>query len=147
MKNKIIFTITVLFVYCLTYGQAIQKDKKILKKEIFVEHKKRPFYFRFPPKLKDIKSKKVIIAKIDYEHPTLGSCTYEVVKDLDRLKFFGWCNTKKIERRKTQIFELDGTNFKKLNVISLHKVELGLNENLKAIISEINDVHKKILKS
>ena len=150
MKNKIIFIITVLFFYCLVYGQSILKDKKDLKKEvkkeIFVEYKKKPFYFRFPPKLKDIKSKKVIMAKIDYEHPTLGACTYEVVKDLDRSKFFGWCNTKKIERRKTQIFELDGENFKKLPVISLHKVDLGLNENLKEIINKINAIHKQVIK-
>ncbi|KKP28128.1 MAG: hypothetical protein UR12_C0025G0002 [candidate division TM6 bacterium GW2011_GWF2_30_66] len=146
MSKKVIFVTMVLLSFVTVFGENFVNGEKIIKKEIIAQYRKRPFYFRFPPKLKDIKSKKVIIAKIDYDHPVLGMCSYEVVKDLDRSKFFGWCNTKKIERRKTQIFELDGVNFKKLPVVSSHKVELGLNENLRAIVNKINAIYKQVLK-
>ncbi|MFC1842950.1 hypothetical protein ACFLYU_04795 [Candidatus Dependentiae bacterium] len=137
-KTAIIFFVIALFNFC-----SFPDTKKIEdKKKIKVVYKSKPFYFRFPPKLKDIKGKKIIIAKIDYDHPYLGKCTYEVVKDLERSKFFGWCNTKKIKRRKTQIFELD-KKCKKLT-LSENKVEIGLNENMKEIITEINNKHRKL---
>jgi len=137
-KVALILTITMLFSF-----YSFSKTKKCKeKKAIKIEYKNKPFYFRFPPKLRNIKSKKIIIAKIDYDHPSLGKCTYEVVKDLDQSKFFGWCNTKKIKRRKTQIFEI-GEKDPKLP-LSDNKVEIGLNENIKTIIAKINDKHKKI---
>ena len=137
-KTAIIFILTIFF---FTYSFS---GAKKIEKEIKVAYKSKPFYFRFPPKLKDIKSKKVIMAKIDYDQPNLGKCTYEIVKDLQRSKFFGWCNTKKIKRRKTEIFEIDETG-KKL-ALSENKVELGLNENMKAIITKINNKHKEVSK-
>ncbi|MFC1841488.1 hypothetical protein ACFLYA_00265 [Candidatus Dependentiae bacterium] len=137
-KTMIIFVATVLFSF-FSFSSTKKTEEK---KEIKVVYKSKPFYFRFPPKLRDIKGKKIIIAKIDYDHPSLGKCTYEVVKDLERSKFFGWCNTKKIKRRKTQIFEID-EKCKKL-ALSENRVEVGLNENIKVIIAKINDKHKEI---
>jgi len=138
-KTAIVFVVVVVLSSFYSFS-----DAKKTKKEIKIVYRSKPFYFRFPPKLKDIKSKKVIMAKIDYDHPNLGKCTYEVVKDLQRSTFFGWCNTKKIRRRKTQIFEIDET-CKKLS-LSENKVELGLNENMKAIITTINKKHEEISK-
>jgi len=118
------------------------KNSEQINKKIKIVYKSKPFYFRFSPELRDIKSKKIIIAKIDYDHPNLGRCTYEIVKDLKESKFFGWCNTKKIKRIETQIFEIN-EKFKKLP-LSENKVEAGLNEYSREIIAKINDKHKEI---
>lgn len=110
--------------------------------DIAIVYKSKPFWFRFPPKLKTIKGRKIISAKMNYEHPELGSCSYEVVKDLKRNKFFAWCNSKKISRRKTEIFEID-LPFKKLPDSHWH-VEIGLNEYMQQIIDKINNKHLEI---
>ena len=117
------------------------KEKAKGPKNITVKYKSRPFYFRFPPKLKNIKSKKVIMAKIEYDHPTLGKCTYEMVKDPKESKFYGWCNSKKIARRKTVIFDIE-EDFKSLE-LSETGVELGLNAHAKEIIEKMNEEHKR----
>ena len=94
------------------------KNSEQINKKIKIVYKSKPFYFRFSPELRDIKSKKIIIAKIDYDHPNLGRCTYEIVKDLKESKFFGWCNTKKIKRIETIQINIVKKNIAKCNEIS-----------------------------
>jgi len=107
-----------------------------MQASITVVQKKKPFYFRFVPKLKTIKSKKIIVATIDYDHPTLGACTYNMVKDLKKQTFYGWCKTDKIPRKKTTIFELSTDN----NPLpdSEQQIELGFNQHKKEMIEAIN---------
>lgn len=133
-----------LFLMLSSFCNTICQNNNIANKKIYIEYKKKPFYFRFPPKLKDIKGKRVIMAKVEYEHPGLGPCSYEFVKDLERSKFFGWCNSKKIARKQTIIFELP-EKFTNLPV-SKNRVELGLNIYARDVISKINDLHKRVIK-
>ena len=111
--------------------------------EVKIVHRSRPFYYRFIPKLKEIPGR-IIIGKIRYDHPDFGKCTYEIVKDLDRSKFFGWCSTKKIPRRQTVIFDID-EDFKGLE-LSKNRVELGLNDHARLMIEKINNKHNQVLK-
>lgn len=139
-KSRLFFSfisINVFSIFLLVANSNIENN-------LSVEYIKKPFYFRFPPKLKEIKGKKVIMAKFSYNHPKLGQCSYQIVKDLERSKFFGWCSTKKIERRKTKIFDLQNS-FKALN-LSENQVELGLNEKAGKVIKEIEFLHNNIVK-
>lgn len=107
--------------------------------KISIRYRRRPFYFRFPPQLKKIKGR-VVMSKMEYDHPELGKCTYEMVKDLNRCKFFGWCQSKKIKGY-PKIFEIK-QDFKALP-LSTNKVEMGFNQYAKKMIEKINKEHKK----
>jgi len=125
--NKMLFFLLYLFVFPAFASVSID-----------VKYRSRPFYFRFPPKLKNIKGK-VVMAKAVYEHPDLGKCTYEMVKDLNNEIFYGWCKCKKIKGY-PKIFEFDKT-FKKLSV-GEDKVELGFNEFASQMIEKMNQEHE-----
>ena len=58
--------------------------------------KKPPFYFRFPPQLKNIKGP-VVMSKFEEENDTFGKCTYEIVKHEKENDFFCWCSAKKVK--------------------------------------------------
>jgi len=139
VRKKLLFIVIFIPFYSLTKPKKIKPQKKII-----VKYTKKPFYYRFVPKLKTIKSKKIIVAQVEYDHPKLGSCTYNMVKDLKDKRFFGWCSTKKIPRKKTTIFQVH-SNSKKLP-LSPNKVELGLNEHMNEMMTKINKQHREVEK-
>ena len=80
------------------------------------------------------------MAKTIYDHPDLGKCTYEIVKDLNNGTFYGWCSCRKIKGH-PKIYELS-QDFKKLP-LGENKVELGFNEFAVQMIKKIDQEHDK----